>query len=175
MRGFRKFLLRGNLVDLAVAVVVGVAFNSVVQALIRDLITPLISAAGGTPNFSSLVFSVNQSPFYYGDFINTALSFIVIAAVVYYLVVVPANRMAAAAARNAETTERPCPECLSDIPLAATRCRFCTAQVEPVAAARPPSAAATRRLLPANLRSANPRSPGSRSPNLRPSTSRPRN
>ena len=175
MRGFRKFLLRGNLVDLAVAVVVGVAFNSVVQALIRDLITPLISAVGGQHNFSGLVFTIGESSFNYGDFINTALSFIVIAAVVYYLVVVPANRIAAIDARNTEDTERQCPECLSDIPLAATRCRFCTAQVEPVAAARPPSAAATRRLLPANLRSANPRSPGSRSPNLRPSTSRPRN
>ena len=175
MRGFRKFLLRGNLVDLAVAVVVGVAFNSVVQALIRDLITPLISAVGGQRDFSGLVFSIGQSSFNYGDFINTALSFIVIAAVVYYLVVVPANRIAAIDARNTEDTERQCPECLSDIPLAATRCRFCTAQVEPVAAARPPSAAATRRLLPANLRSANPRSPGSRSPNLRPSTSRRRN
>jgi len=160
MRGFRKFLLRGNLVDLAVAVVVGVAFNSVVQALIRDLITPLISAAGGKPNFSSLVFSVNQSPFYYGDFINTALSFIVIAAVVYYLVVVPANRMAAAAARNAETTERPCPECLSDIPLAATRCKFCTARVVPVRIPRQPPAGGARRRRRAGLR---------------PSTSRPRN
>jgi len=165
MPGFRKFLLRGNLIDLAVAVVVGVAFNSVVQALIRDLITPLISAAGGQPNFSSLIFSVNQSPFYYGDFINTALSFIVIAAVVYYLVVVPANRMAAIAERNAAATERPCPECLSDIPLAATRCKFCTARVEPASAAEPPARGSARRLRP----------PGLRSTNLRPSTSRPRN
>jgi large conductance mechanosensitive channel len=169
MRGFRKFLLRGNLVDLAVAVVVGVAFNSVVQALIRDLITPLISAAGGQPDFSSLIFSVHQSPFYYGDFINTALSFIVIATVVYYLVVVPANRMAAIAERNAEVTERPCPECLSDIPLAASRCKYCTARVEP-ASAEPPARGSTHRLRPPGLRSAS-----LRSANLRPSTSRPRN
>lgn len=166
MRGFRKFLLRGNLIDLAVAVVVGVAFNSVVQALIRDVITPLISAAGGQPNFSALVFSAGHSPIYYGDFINTALSFVVIAAVVYYLVVVPANRMAAIAERNAETTERPCPECLSDIPLAATRCKFCTTQVEP--ASVPPSPAHPRRLRSSSLRSSS-----LRRSNVRPSTSRP--
>ncbi len=152
MRGFRKFLLRGNLVDLAVAVVVGVAFNSVVQALIRDLITPLISAAGGKPNFSGLVFSVGKSSFYYGDFINTALSFIVIAAVVYYLVVVPANRIAAIDTRNAEATERQCPECLSDIPLAATRCKFCTAEVAPASVPQQASSAHARRLRPQNLR-----------------------
>jgi large conductance mechanosensitive channel len=159
MRGFRNFLLRGNLVDLAVAVVVGVAFNSVVQALIRDLITPLISAVGGQPNFSGLVFSIGQSSFNYGDFINTALSFIVIAAVVYYLVVVPANRIAALDARNAEATERQCPECLSDIPLAATRCKFCTARVVPASVPRQPSAGSSRR----------------RRAGLRPSTSHPRN
>jgi large conductance mechanosensitive channel len=160
MRGFRKFLLRGNLVDLAVAVVVGVAFNSVVQALIRDLITPLISAIGGQPNFSGLVFSIGESTFNYGDFINTALSFVVIAAVVYYLVVVPANRIAAMDARNAEATERQCPECLSDIPLAATRCKFCTARVVPATVHRQPSAGRARRRRRASLR---------------PSTSRPRN
>ena len=159
MRGFRKFLLRGNLVDLAVAVVVGVAFNSVVQALIRDLITPLISAVGGQHNFSGLVFTIGESSFNYGDFINTALSFIVIAAVVYYLVVVPANRIAAIDARNTEDTERQCPECLSDIPLAATRCKFCTARVVAASVPRQPSAGSSRR----------------RRAGLRPSTSRPRN
>jgi len=131
MTGFKKFLLRGNLVDLAVAVVVGVAFNTVVQALIKDLITPLIAAAGGQPNFQNLTFTINKSTFSYGSFINAALSFVIIAAVVYFFVVVPANRVAALAERNAETTERSCPECLSDIPVKATRCRFCTATVEP--------------------------------------------
>ena len=160
MRGFRKFLLRGNLVDLAVAVVVGVAFNSVVQALIRDLITPLISAVGGQHDFSGLAFSIGESSFNYGDFINTALSFVVIAAVVYYLVVVPANRMAAIDARNTEATERQCPECLSDIPLAATRCKFCTARVTPATVPRQPSAGGP---------------PRRRRTSLRPSTSRPRN
>lgn len=165
MRGFRKFLLRGNLVDLAVAVVVGVAFNAVVQALIRDLITPLISAVGGQHDFSGLVFTIGESSFNYGDFINTALSFVVIAAVVYYLVVLPANRMAAMAEKHAEVTERPCPECLSDIPLAATRCKFCTARVEPAIVPARPSASSPRRRRRANLRRSN----------LRPSTSRPRN
>jgi large conductance mechanosensitive channel len=133
MGGFRKFLLRGNLVDLAVAVVVGVAFNQVVQALIKDLITPVIGVLGGKPNFSGLRFTIGGNNFRYGDFINVALYFLIIAAVVYYFVVVPANRVAAMAERNAEAAERPCPECLSDIPMAATRCKFCTAAVEPKA------------------------------------------
>src|SRR6266480_2452528 len=131
MTGFRKFLVRSNLVDLSVAVVVGVAFSNVVQALIKDLITPLIAALGGKPNFSNLVFSINKSHFRYGDFINVALYFLIIAAIVYYFVVAPASRISTIAARNAGLTERPCPECLSDIPAAATRCKFCTAVVEP--------------------------------------------
>jgi large conductance mechanosensitive channel len=127
MGGFKKFLLRGNIVDLAVAVVVGVAFNAVIHALIHDLIMPLIGLAGGVPNFSSL----SYGKFYYGSFINAALSFLVIAAVIYYFVVVPANRITALALRNQEATERTCPECISDIPVAAIRCKFCTAIVEP--------------------------------------------
>ena len=147
MGGFKKFLLRGNLVDLAVAVVVGVAFNNVVQALIRDLITPLIGAVGKKPDFSALVLTIHGGHFKYGDFINVGLSFLLIAAVVYYFVVVPANRVTALAERNAETTERPCPECLSDIPVKATRCKFCTAIVEPPPngqSARQPAAGAHR-------------------------------
>jgi len=131
MGGFRKFLLRGNLVDLAVAVVVGVAFNNVVQALIRDLITPLISAFGARHNFAGLSISINKSFFAYGDFINAALSFLIIATVVYYLVVAPTNRLAVIATRNTDAAQRPCPECLSDIPVAAKRCKFCTAVVAP--------------------------------------------
>jgi large conductance mechanosensitive channel len=154
MGGFRKFLLRGNLVDLAVAVVVGVAFNTVVQALIKDLITPLITAFGARHNFSGLELSVNGSTFAYGDFINAALSFLIIATVVYYLVVAPTSRLATIATRNTGAAQRPCPECLSDIPVAAKRCKFCTAPVvapvngEPVqayhAGARRPRAAAHR-------------------------------
>jgi large conductance mechanosensitive channel len=130
MTGFRKFLVRSNLVDLSVAVVVGVAFSNVVQALIKDLITPLIAALGGKPNFSNLVFSINKSHFRYGDFINVALYFLIIAAVIYYFVVVPANRISLIATRNTEAAERSCPECLSKIPAAARRCMFCTAVVE---------------------------------------------
>jgi large conductance mechanosensitive channel len=131
MGGFRKFLLRGNLVDLAVAVVVGVAFNTVVQALIKDLITPLISAFGARHNFSGLSLSINKSTLAYGDFINAALSFVIIASVVYYFVVAPTNRLAVIASRNTDAAQRPCPECLSDIPVAARRCKFCTATVAP--------------------------------------------
>ncbi len=132
MGGFKKFLLRGNLVDLAVAVVLGVAFNAVVHALINDLITPLIGSAGGVPDFSSLQFTFHKSHFHYGSFINAALSFLVMAFVIYYFVVAPANRITSLATRNQAATERPCPECLRDIPVAATRCKFCTAMVEPV-------------------------------------------
>ena len=137
MGGFRKFLLRGNLVDLAVAVVVGVAFNTVVQALIKDLITPLISAFGARHNFSGLSFAIHGSVFAYGDFINAALSFLIIAAVVYYLVVAPTNRLATIATRNTDAAQRPCPECLSDIPVAAKRCKFCTATVAPAVNGQP--------------------------------------
>jgi len=132
VRGFRQFLLRGNLIDLAVAVVIGVAFNTVVQALIADIITPLIAAIGGKPNFASLSFTVNKSHFLYGSFINAVLSFAIIAAVIYYLVVTPSTRITAIATRNKEATERDCPECLQSIPVKATRCMYCTAQVPPV-------------------------------------------
>jgi large conductance mechanosensitive channel len=139
--GFRKFLFRGNLIDLAVAVVVGVAFNAVVQALIKDLITPLIAAAGGKPNFSSLAFTVHRSTFHYGDFINALLSFVIIAAVVYYIVVYPATRVTTLASRNKAATERDCPECLSNIPVGARRCMYCTSEVPPVPPPRQPSPA----------------------------------
>ena len=133
MGGFKKFLFRGNLVDLAVAVVIGVAFNAVVQAVVKDLITPLIAAVGGKPDFGSLVFTVNGSTFHYGEFINALLSFVVIAAVVYYLIVMPSERVMALNRRNKAATERECPECLSQIPVAARRCKYCTAPVSPAA------------------------------------------
>jgi large conductance mechanosensitive channel len=132
VRGFRQFLFRGNLIDLAVAVVIGIAFNAVVQALIADIITPLIAAIGGKPNFSSLAFTVNKSHFLYGSFINAALSFVIIAAAIYYLVVAPSTRITAIASRNKEATTRDCPQCLQSIPVKATRCMFCTAEVPPV-------------------------------------------
>ena len=132
MGGFKKFLFRGNLVDLAVAVVIGVAFNAVVQAVVKDLITPLITAVSGKPNFGSLIFTIHGSIFRYGNFINALLSFVIIAAVVYYLIVMPSSRVMALSQRNKVATERECPECLSQIPVAARRCKFCTAPVSAV-------------------------------------------
>ena len=135
MKGFKEFLLRGNLVDLAVAVVIGAAFGAVVTALVSDLITPLIAAIGGQPDFNNLTFKLNGSTFKYGHFINALISFLVIAAVVYFLVVSPIAKLLAYMQRNKAASERSCPECLSDIPVAATRCAFCTAQVTPVSPA----------------------------------------
>jgi large conductance mechanosensitive channel len=133
MRGFRDFLMRGNLIDLAVAVVIGVAFNAVVQALVNDLITPLISAAGGSKKtFADLSFNLGHSVFLYGAFLNAVLSFLIIAAVVYYILVAPSARLTAYANRNKAATERQCPECLSQIPVGAKRCMYCTAEVRPV-------------------------------------------
>jgi large conductance mechanosensitive channel len=114
-----------------VAVVIGIAFNAVVQALIKDIVTPLISAIGGKPNFATLHFTINNSVFFYGDFLNALLSFVIIAAVVYYLVVGPVNRLTALSQRNKKATERECPECLSMIPVGARRCMYCTAEVTP--------------------------------------------
>jgi large conductance mechanosensitive channel len=131
--GFRKFLMRGNLIDLAVAVVLGVAFNAIIQALVKDLITPLITAiVGDRINFNNLTFTVNNSKFTYGAVINAGISFLVIAAVVYWLVVAPAARVTALANRNKVATERTCPECLSEIPVGAKRCMYCTSEVPPV-------------------------------------------
>ena len=135
MSGFRKFLMRGNLVELAVAVVIGVAFNTVIQALIKDIITPLIAAIAGKPNFSTLTFTINHSEFTYGSFINALLSFVIIAAVVYFLIVSPMARVMARVDRNKEASTRQCPQCLSDIPVGATRCMYCTSEVPPVAPA----------------------------------------
>jgi large conductance mechanosensitive channel len=132
VQGFRNFLLRGNLVELAVAVVIGAAFGAVVTSLVKDLITPLIAAIGGQPDFATLSFTVNHSKFAYGDFINALLTFIIIAAVVYFLVVTPVVRLLAFMQRKKEASDRACPECLSEIPIAATRCMYCTVQVPPV-------------------------------------------
>jgi len=137
VKGFRTFLLRGNLIDLAVAVVIGVAFNAVVQALVNDLITPLIAAAGGQPHFDKLAFHLNKSTFSYGLFLNALISFVVIAAVVYFLIVNPVSKVLARFDRKKEATERECPQCLSQIPIGARRCMYCTSEVPPVAPAAP--------------------------------------
>jgi large conductance mechanosensitive channel len=131
MGGFKKFLLRGNLVELAVAVVIGLAFSAVIAAFVADLITPLIAAIGGQPDFGGLSFTVNHSTFRYGAFLNALIAFVIIAAVVYFFVVVPVNRLLAMSEKEQEATERECPECLSQIPLAARRCMYCTAEIAP--------------------------------------------
>ena len=134
LKGFREFILRGNVVDLAVAVVIGAAFSAIVTALTKDFITPIIAAVGGKPNFGALSFEINNSTFGYGDFINAVVSFLIVAAAIYFLVVVPITKLAGMRARPAAApTTRDCPECLSSIPTAAKRCSFCTSQVTPVA------------------------------------------
>ena len=133
MSGFRKFLLRGNLIDLAVAFVIGAAFTAIVTALVKDLITPLIAAAGGKPNFGNLSFTVNHSKFAYGDFINALVTFVIVAAVVYFLVVVPVGRLLDMLTRKQATAERDCPQCLSSIPIAARKCLYCNSDLTPPA------------------------------------------
>jgi large conductance mechanosensitive channel len=133
MKGFRKFLMQGNVIDLAVAVVIGVAFNAIVQALVKYIITPLITAEiSHRVNFTTLHFYVGSTKITYGAVINAAVSFFVIALVIYYLVVAPNARLTALAARNKAATDRQCPECLSTIPLNAKRCMYCTSEVPPV-------------------------------------------
>ena len=132
MKGFREFVLRGNLVELAVAVVMGVALGALVSALIADLVTPLIAALGGEPDFGGLSFTINGSQFRYGHFINALLTFLVIAAVVYFLVIKPvAALFERSAPKQRAAARRACPECLSDIPAAARRCAFCSAESAP--------------------------------------------
>ena len=128
MRGFKAFLLRGNVVDLAIGVVIGVAFTAVVTAFVKDLVTPLIAAIGGERDFSSLSFTVNHSKFSYGDFINAVLAFVLVAAVLYYLVVMPYTALIARSRREPppDPTTKKCTECLSEIPRDARRCAFCT-------------------------------------------------
>ena len=131
LREFRSFILRGNLVDLAVAVVVGTAFTAVVNAAVRDLLTPLIAAIGGEPNFDALAFTVNGSRFAYGDFLNALVTFLMVAAVVFFLVIKPINALMdlLRTEPDVESPTRPCPECLSQIPCDASRCAFCTSEV----------------------------------------------
>jgi large conductance mechanosensitive channel len=131
VKGFRNFITRGNMIDLAVAVVIGTAFTAIVTAIVKDLITPLIGAIWGTRNFESLAFKVHGSTFAIGDLINAMLAFLVIAAVVYFVIVAPMARYIAWRQRNVQATTRDCPECLSSIPIGATRCMYCTSQVAP--------------------------------------------
>ncbi len=133
MSGFKQFILRGNVVDLAVAVVIGAAFGTVVQAFVKDIVTPIIGIFGGVPDFAAWTVTINGSKFLIGDFINALLAFLIVALIVYYFVVLPVQkfmeRFAPAPAATPDTT-RSCPYCLSKIPKAATRCAFCTAEVK---------------------------------------------
>jgi len=132
MKGFRAFILRGNVVDLAVGVVMGAAFGTVVTALVKDFLTPLIAAIAGKPDFSSLGFDINGTKFPIGDFINALISFLLIAAAVYFFVVLPINALMARIKRGeapADPTSKKCSECLSDIPIGARKCAFCTSAV----------------------------------------------
>lgn len=126
--GFRQFLLRGNVVDLAVGVVIGAAFGGVVTAFTKDLLTPLIAAAAAKPDFSAIQFTINGSKFLVGDFVNAIVSFVIIAAAVYYLVVLPVNALVSRARKEppADPTTQKCPQCLSEIPIGAKKCAFCT-------------------------------------------------
>ena len=128
MKGFKAFLLRGNVVELAVAVVIGVAFGAVITAFVKDLVTPLVAALFGKPDFSNLTFTINHSKFLYGDFINAVVSFVIVAAVIYFFVVVPYTALVARARKEppADPTTKKCTECLSEIPIDARRCAFCS-------------------------------------------------
>ena len=127
-KGFKEFMLRGNVIDLAVAVVIGAAFGAVITALVKDLITPLIAAIGGKPDFSALVVHVNGSRLLVGDFVNALVSFLMIGAAIYLFVVAPINALNARFHRGdaAIVAKRTCGECLSEVPVAARRCAFCT-------------------------------------------------
>jgi large conductance mechanosensitive channel len=125
-KGFREFVLRGNVVDLAVGVVIGAAFGTVVSAFVKDLLTPIIAAVAGKPDFSSLFFELHGSKFLIGDFLNAIISFLLIAAAVYYFVVLPVNHLMKRFETQALPDKKKCPECQSDIPIEARRCAFCT-------------------------------------------------
>ena len=132
MKGFKEFILRGNVMDLAVAVVIGAAFTAVVTALVKDLLTPLIAAIAGAPDFSGIALTVNGSKLLIGDFLNAVIAFLMLATVVYFFVVLPMNALMARLKRGEvapDPTTKKCPECLSEIPIKARRCAFCTSVI----------------------------------------------
>jgi large conductance mechanosensitive channel len=131
---FKQFLLRGNVVDLAVGIVIGAAFAAVVQAAVADLLTPLVAAIFGQRDFNDLTFTINNSTFRYGHFLNVLIAFITVALVVFFFVVKPINRLTELSNRreSPDPSTRKCPECVSEIPIDARRCAFCTSDVAPV-------------------------------------------
>jgi large conductance mechanosensitive channel len=134
LKGFREFVMRGNVVDLAVAVVMGAAFGAVVNSLVANIITPLVAAIFGKPDFSALSLTINGATIAYGSFLNAVISFLLVAIAVYFFIVAPMNTLKKLSARGeapADPTTRQCPECLSTIPIKARRCAFCTSAVSP--------------------------------------------
>jgi len=129
MNGFKEFLLRGNVIDMAVGIVVGAAFGTVVSAFVKDLMTPFIAAVVHAPDFSKIAFTLNNSKFMIGDFINQLISFLIVATAVYFAVVLPVNKLIARLKPPAAPTTRTCPECMSEIPIAAKRCAHCTSML----------------------------------------------
>jgi large conductance mechanosensitive channel len=132
LKGFRDFILRGNVVDLAVAVIIGAAFNAIVNSMVKDVLTQLIAAIAGKPDFSGVVLKIRGTPINIGNFINAAISFLIVASVVYFGIVLPLNALMARMKKPAPPpppSTKPCPECLSEIPLAARRCAHCAQPV----------------------------------------------
>ncbi len=151
LKGFREFILRGNVVDLAVAVILGAAFNAIIGSLVGDVLNPLIAATVGKPDFSYIVLVLGSGHIKIGNFLNAVVSFLIVATVVYFGVVVPMNKFLAhfkkQEADSAEPTTRPCPECLSAVPIAATRCAFCTSKlpaIKPPAEEKPAAKSAAK-------------------------------
>ena len=136
---FKKFLLRGNVVDLGIAVVIGAAFSAIVNSFVKDLLTPLIAALGGNPDFSNLKFTINNSQFLYGDFLNALISFLIVSSVIFFLIITPMNALVSRTHKEkkpADPTTKKCPECFSEINIKATRCAFCTAEIGDKSAAK---------------------------------------
>lgn len=131
LNGFKQFILRGNVVDLAVGVVFGAAFSGLINAIVKDLITPLIAAIFTQPDFSQIQFTLNGSKFAIGDFLNVFISFIILATVVYFFIVLPMNTLIARSRKepSADPTTKKCPQCKMEVPIDATRCAFCTQQI----------------------------------------------
>jgi large conductance mechanosensitive channel len=132
LQGFKQFILRGNVLDLSVAVVIGAAFGAVVTAFVTNILTPLIAAVVSKPDFSAFNLTINGAVISYGNFLNALIAFLLVATAVYFFMVAPMNAWKARAARNAapvDPTSKKCPECLSEIPIAARRCAFCTSVV----------------------------------------------
>jgi large conductance mechanosensitive channel len=127
-KGFKQFILRGNVIDLAVGIMIGGAFNGVVSTLVKDLMTPFVAAIAAQPNFSNLTFTIHGSQFLYGDFLNNLIAFLILALTIYFFVVLPVNKLNERMQKGPppEATTKQCSECLSNIPIKARRCAYCT-------------------------------------------------